>query len=75
MTPDPASPEATDAPAGSAAPPASKGGFFGILLLLAVALLVGTAGWGDLYNETDGQYGGAAKVMAEAVVPTVVVRG
>jgi 4-amino-4-deoxy-L-arabinose transferase-like glycosyltransferase len=65
MTPDPASPEATDAPAGSAAPPASKGGFFGILLLLAVALLVGTAGWGDLYNETDGQYGGAAKVMAE----------
>ncbi|MFZ4683871.1 MAG: ArnT family glycosyltransferase, partial [Terrimicrobiaceae bacterium] len=24
----------------------------------------GTAGWGDLYNETDGQYGGAARVMA-----------
>jgi 4-amino-4-deoxy-L-arabinose transferase-like glycosyltransferase len=33
---------------------------------LAVALTVGTAGWGSLYNETDGQYGGAAKVMARS---------
>lgn len=33
------------------------------LFLLAVALAIGTAGWGDLYNETDGQYGGAAKTM------------
>ncbi len=23
-----------------------------------------TGGWGNLYNETDGQYGGAARVMA-----------
>lgn len=38
---------------------------FWLLLLLAVALAIGTAGWGDLYNETDGQYGGAAKVMAQ----------
>jgi len=30
---------------------------------LAAGLTVGTAGWGSLYNETDGQYGGAAKVM------------
>ena len=36
-----------------------------VLLLLAAALCVATSGWGDLYNETDGQYGGAARVMAE----------
>lgn len=35
------------------------------LLLLAVAMTVATGAWGHLYNETDGQYGGAAKVMAE----------
>ncbi|HEY5705289.1 MAG TPA: glycosyltransferase family 39 protein [Terrimicrobiaceae bacterium] len=35
-----------------------------LLIALAAALTLGTAGWGDLYNETDGQYGGAAKVMA-----------
>ena len=35
-----------------------------VLIALAAALTLGTAGWGDLYNETDGQYGGAAKVMA-----------
>jgi 4-amino-4-deoxy-L-arabinose transferase-like glycosyltransferase len=35
------------------------------LLLLAVALTVATGAWGHLYNETDGQYGGAAKVMAQ----------
>jgi 4-amino-4-deoxy-L-arabinose transferase-like glycosyltransferase len=34
-----------------------------LLIALAFALTVGTAGWGSLYNETDGQYGGAAKVM------------
>lgn len=42
-----------------------RGGLFWLLLLLAAALAIGTAGWGDLYNETDGQYGGAAKVMAQ----------
>ena len=36
-----------------------------LLLLLALALCAATAGWGDLYNETDGQYGGAARVMAQ----------
>lgn len=35
------------------------------LILLALLLTVATGGWGDLYNETDGQYGGAAKVMAQ----------
>ncbi len=48
--------------------PARSGGasrrLFWPLVFLAVVLAVGTAGWGDLYNETDGQYGGAAKVMA-----------
>lgn len=38
---------------------------FPLLLALAAALTMATAGWGDLYNETDGQYGGAAKVMAQ----------
>ncbi len=28
-------------------------------------MTVGLAGWGALYNETDGQYGGAARVMAQ----------
>jgi len=32
--------------------------------LLATGLFIATAGWGDLYNETDGQYGAAAKTMA-----------
>ncbi len=50
---------------GPAAPrAASPRGFLWLLLPLAAALAIGTAGWGDLYNETDGQYGGAAKVMA-----------
>ncbi|GAT33373.1 4-amino-4-deoxy-L-arabinose transferase [Terrimicrobium sacchariphilum] len=35
------------------------------LVGLALGLTVLTGGWGNLYNETDGQYGGAAKVMAE----------
>ncbi len=34
------------------------------LLALVAALQIGVAGWGALYNETDGQYGGAALVMA-----------
>jgi 4-amino-4-deoxy-L-arabinose transferase-like glycosyltransferase len=42
----------------------TRGGWqLALLIALACALTVGTAGWGSLYNETDGQYGGAAKVM------------
>lgn len=48
----------------SVPPAASPPRLLWLLLLLAAALAIGTAGWGDLYNETDGQYGGAAKVMA-----------
>jgi len=36
-----------------------------LLLVFAAILTLGTAGWGSLYNETDGQYAGAAKVMAQ----------
>lgn len=46
-------------------PPAWRTRSFFLLMGLAVALALGTAGWGDLYNETDGQYGGAARIMAE----------
>ena len=35
-----------------------------VLLLLAACFTIGVAGWGRLYNETDGQYSGAAKIMA-----------
>lgn len=35
------------------------------LIAAALVLQVALAGWGDLYNETDGQYAGAARVMAE----------
>ncbi len=35
-----------------------------VLIALSLFLTLATAGWGVLYNETDGQYGGAAKVMA-----------
>ncbi|HEY5814176.1 MAG TPA: glycosyltransferase family 39 protein, partial [Terrimicrobiaceae bacterium] len=34
------------------------------VVALSLVLTLGTAGWGSLYNETDGQYGGAGKVMA-----------
>lgn len=46
------------------ASPSKQSALLAVLLALSAALLVATAGWGDLYNETDGQYGGAAKVMA-----------
>jgi 4-amino-4-deoxy-L-arabinose transferase-like glycosyltransferase len=37
-----------------------------LLIATAAVLALSTAGWGDLYNETDGQYGGAAKAMAQS---------
>lgn len=45
--------------------PSTRSPLPALLLALAAAMLVATAGWGDLYNETDGQYGGAAKIMSE----------
>ncbi len=47
-------------------PPPIRRGLFIFLLLLAALLHVATIGWGDLYNETDGQYAGAAREMLES---------
>jgi 4-amino-4-deoxy-L-arabinose transferase-like glycosyltransferase len=54
-------------------PPPTRHALFVILISLAAILHGATAGTGDLYNETDGQYAGAAKEMVEAgqwIVPT-----
>jgi 4-amino-4-deoxy-L-arabinose transferase-like glycosyltransferase len=48
------------------APPPTRRALFLFLLLLAAALHIATIGWGDLYNETDGQYAGAAREMLES---------
>lgn len=37
-----------------------------LLGAISLALTLGLAGWGDLYNETDGQYAAAARVMVES---------
>ena len=47
-------------------PPPVRRGLFIFLLLLTALLHVATIGWGDLYNETDGQYAGAAREMLES---------
>lgn len=47
-------------------PPPVRRGLFIFLLLLTACLHVATIGWGDLYNETDGQYAGAAREMLES---------
>ena len=47
-------------------PPPLRHALFVSLILLAALLHFGTAGWGDLYNETDGQYAGAGREMVEA---------
>ncbi len=55
------------------APPPTRHALFACLIALAVVLHVCTAGWGQLYGETDGQYAGAAREMIAAhqwLVPT-----
>ncbi len=47
------------------APPIRRGLFL-FLLVLTALLHLATIGWGDLYNETDGQYAGAAREMLES---------
>src|SRR3982750_3810197 len=47
-------------------PPPLRHALFVSLIGLAALLHFGTAGWGDLYNETDGQYAGAAREMVES---------
>ena len=54
-------------------PPPVRRALFAFLILLAALLHVATIGWGDHYNETDGQYAGAAREMIEShnwLVPT-----
>ena len=46
--------------------PSIRRALFLFLLGLAAALHIATIGWGDLYNETDGQYAGAAREMLES---------
>src|SRR5437762_14321673 len=53
-----------DAPALN--PPPLRHALFVFLIALAALLHIGTTGWGDLYNETDGQYAGAAREMIES---------
>ncbi len=48
------------------APPPTRRALFLFLLCLTAALHLATIGWGDLYNETDGQYAGAAREMLES---------
>jgi 4-amino-4-deoxy-L-arabinose transferase-like glycosyltransferase len=47
-------------------PPPTRHALFTILIALAALLHVATIRWGDLYNETDGQYAGAAREMIES---------
>jgi 4-amino-4-deoxy-L-arabinose transferase-like glycosyltransferase len=47
-------------------PPPVRRALFIFLLALAALLHVATIGWGVLYNETDGQYAGAAREMIES---------
>src|ERR1041385_2311092 len=54
-------------------PPPMGHALFLFLIVLAALIHITTAGWGDLYNETDGQYAGAAREMLEThqwLVPT-----
>jgi 4-amino-4-deoxy-L-arabinose transferase-like glycosyltransferase len=54
-------------------PPPTRHALFACLIALAVVLHVCTAGWSQLYGETDGQYAGAAREMIAAhqwLVPT-----
>src|SRR5256714_11054368 len=47
-------------------PPPTRHALFVFLIALAALLHGATAGWGDLYNETDGQYAGAAREMVQS---------
>jgi 4-amino-4-deoxy-L-arabinose transferase-like glycosyltransferase len=47
-------------------PPPARHALFIILIALAALLHIATIGWGDLYNETDSQYAGAAREMIES---------
>jgi 4-amino-4-deoxy-L-arabinose transferase-like glycosyltransferase len=46
-------------------PPPTRHALLTFLIAIAAILHIGTAAWGDLYGETDGQYAGAAREMLE----------
>jgi 4-amino-4-deoxy-L-arabinose transferase-like glycosyltransferase len=47
-------------------PPPTRHALLVLLVALAAVLHFGTAGWGDVYGETEGQYAGAAREMIAA---------
>ena len=47
-------------------PPPTRHALLIFLIALAALLHGATAGWGDLYSETDGQYAGAAREMIQS---------
>src|SRR6478752_2287027 len=47
-------------------PPPVRRALLIFLLCLTALLHLATIGWGDLYNETDGQYAGAAREMLQS---------
>jgi 4-amino-4-deoxy-L-arabinose transferase-like glycosyltransferase len=51
---------------GAIEPPPVRRALLIFLLILAALLQVATIGWGDLYNETDGQYAGAAREILQS---------
>src|SRR5438093_13245613 len=56
------------------APPPTRHALLVILIALAALLDVATIGSGDLYSQTEGQYAGAAREMAEThqwLLPTI----
>ncbi|MDQ2868518.1 MAG: glycosyltransferase family 39 protein [Verrucomicrobiota bacterium] len=54
-------------------PPPTRHALLAIIIAVAALIHLGTARWGDLYSETEGQYAGAAKEMVQGhhlLVPT-----
>src|SRR5947209_18031171 len=54
-------------------PPPTRHALLSFLIALAAVLHIGTASWGDLYGETEGQYAGGAREMLQHhswLVPT-----
>src|SRR5204862_6666933 len=47
-------------------PPPTRHALFAILIALATLVHFGTIGIGDLYRETEGQYGAAAREMIQS---------
>lgn len=58
--------EETFLPAQILNPPPTRHALLAFLLALAAVLHIGTAGWGDLYDGTEGQVAAAARTMLES---------